>query len=162
LALLEGESERIRCFNVALGSRNTRSRFFLNDFPYASSMLPMTDHLRDVFPHASCAQEVVVDCWRLDSLQGIDIKAPALMKVDVQGAELDVLNGCGNLLNQVGALQLEVNFEPFYECQTSVVELIGFLTDKGFTSFIQQNTYLSETNPRRVLFCDLLFLRNHL
>ena len=58
---------------------------------------------------------------------GIDV-----LKLDVQGAELAVLRGAGELLDGVQALDLEVEFNPIYREQPLFGDIDVFLRAHGF------------------------------
>jgi FkbM family methyltransferase len=55
-----------------------------------------------------------------------------VMKLDVQGAELDVLRGAGELVDPVRALDLEVAFHPVYRDQPLFSDVDRFLRAHGF------------------------------
>jgi hypothetical protein len=54
------------------------------------------------------------------------------LKLDVQGAELAVLRGAGELLEQVRVVDLEVEFNPIYRGQPLFAEIDVFLRERGF------------------------------
>lgn len=78
---------------------------------------------------------------RLDSvLQGtID-----LIKLDLQGYELEALKGCGDLLRQTRCIITEIEFVPLYEGQPLFGDVDVFLREKGFRLF---NLYELWTQP---------------
>lgn len=57
---------------------------------------------------------------------------PDFIKIDVQGAELDVLQGAERVLEKTAALLIEVNFFRYEPSIPLVHEVIGFLADRGF------------------------------
>jgi FkbM family methyltransferase len=54
------------------------------------------------------------------------------LKIDVQGAEMDVLNGQMRTLSSAVVVQVEVPFIPFYEGQASFAEIDKYLRGRGF------------------------------
>ncbi len=54
--------------------------------------------------------------------------------IDVQGAELQVLKGLGDWLNQFRYLNIECSKVPIYKTGASAQEVIDFLTKAGFTA----------------------------
>jgi hypothetical protein len=52
--------------------------------------------------------------------------------MDVQGAELNVLRGCGDFINNVQAIHTEVGIEPLYEGGTSKSELLQYMAQRNF------------------------------
>ena len=61
-----------------------------------------------------------------------EISEVGLMHLDVQGAELKVLNGAGDFLSKIHAIWLEVSSEKFYRNQPLASELCIRLSDAGF------------------------------
>jgi FkbM family methyltransferase len=55
-----------------------------------------------------------------------------VLKLDVQGAELAVLRGAGDLLESVRTLDLEVEFNPIYRDQPLFADVDTFLRARGF------------------------------
>ena len=67
---------------------------------------------------------------RLDDIE--EITACDFLKIDVQGAELDVLEGAVRTLARTAVVELEVEFVPLYEGQPLFAELDGFMRRNGF------------------------------
>lgn len=74
-----------------------------------------------------------VDCRRGDDLVRDGVPAPDVMKIDVQGAELDVLVGMGTVLEEVDKIYLEIHREKSKRYYTCPSEIEAFLRDQGFT-----------------------------
>jgi hypothetical protein len=55
-----------------------------------------------------------------------------MVKIDVQGAELDVFEGLGRKLEDVLVIWAEVEFIPIYENQPLFSEIEQFLRSRGF------------------------------
>jgi hypothetical protein len=58
-----------------------------------------------------------------------------MLKIDVQGAELDVFVGAGTLLEDALLIWTEVEFLPLYRDQPLFAEVERYLRDKGFQLF---------------------------
>ena len=72
----------------------------------------------------------------LDTLAGERAAAgPYLLKVDVQGAELDVLRGAGRVLAESQAVILEVSFIEFFDGGSLAHEVISEMADRGFVIY---------------------------
>jgi FkbM family methyltransferase len=67
---------------------------------------------------------------RLDDIE--EITACDFLKIDVQGAELDVLEGAVRTLSGTAVVELEVEFVPIYEGQPLFAEIDGFMRRNGF------------------------------
>jgi FkbM family methyltransferase len=78
----------------------------------------------------------VVKVKRLDQIiaqYGLGARLPhALLKCDTQGFDLQVLEGCGDLLTQVRLLQIETSISKIYDNAPSMIDMLRFLDDRGF------------------------------
>ena len=70
---------------------------------------------------------------RLDEFADLkNIERPSIMKLDVQGYELEVLKGSENILNYVDHIIIEISFVEIYENQACRNELIEFMKPYSF------------------------------
>lgn len=146
----------IEYFNVALSARDEERLFYLNKFSYSSSLLKMTDTHKKMFPHTKDETAINLSCQRLDSIGNIILKKPVYVKIDVQGAELEVLSGFGDLLNKIDMIQVELSFENFYKDQCKYPELFNFFYSHGFANFFQLEPKFKNN---KIIYCDLLFVK---
>jgi hypothetical protein len=86
-----------------------------------------------------------------------EIRGDILLKLDVQGYELHVLNGAMTLLPKVDACIIEINIDHFYEGQPSFSELVGLLNAYGleYAGNLQQHY----ADDGRVMWIDAVFAR---
>jgi hypothetical protein len=61
-----------------------------------------------------------------------EIAQPALLKIDVQGYEKEVLEGVGSLLKTFAWIYVECSFMELYAGQTLAHEVITMLAKRGF------------------------------
>lgn len=105
----------------------------------SSSILKPGTHVEN-YPHIKFGETLTLQSTRLDSLlkslvtsgKIADSSVFDLLCMDVQGAELYVLKGCGEILNNIQALWLEVNQGGMYEGDTPFVDMISYLNIHGF------------------------------
>jgi FkbM family methyltransferase len=71
-----------------------------------------------------------IETRRLDDIA--DCPAGDYLKLDVQGAELDVLRGAGKSLASAVVIELEAEFVPLYENQPLFGDIQVFLAARGF------------------------------
>lgn len=145
-----------KALNIALGRTNDRCVFYRNQFSFSSSYQQMTHDLKKLFPHASETNEILVDRRRLDALPDIVLVPPVFLKVDSQGSEMDVLDGCGELLSHMACVQVEMNFVSLYEGQPSPEVVVRYMAQHGFDRFLQWHPYFQDG---RLVTCDMLFFR---
>ena len=97
---------------------------------------------------------------RLDSA----VEGPVdLLKLDVQGAELDVLQGAERLLGDVLVIHAEVEFFPLYRQQPLFDELFSFLRSHSFELFdfthLERYGYRGgDSRGERLLWGDAVFI----
>jgi hypothetical protein len=116
----------------ALGSQDTSSLFYVTERSDSSSLLHPGDAQERAYG-SRVAGEMKVEVRRLDHVMtAAQIERPALMKLDVQGAELDVLEGAGALLQDIDYLYLEGSFVELYEGQALITDIVTFLGRHGF------------------------------
>jgi FkbM family methyltransferase len=71
----------------------------------------------------------------LDSLLDDRIEAPFLIKVDVQGAELDVLLGAERTLRNTEYVILEVSLFDFFKGGPQFHDVVTFMKSRGFVAY---------------------------
>lgn len=145
-------------FNFALSDESKKISFGLNNFHDSSSILKMTDTHKIEFKQTDKEEIITIDAFRLDSIKEINIVGQAFIKMDVQGAELMVLMGAEKILDKIDGIQLELNFENFYESQATYIEICNFMYLHNFKRFFQIGLLESQKN-NKILACDLVFLR---
>lgn len=116
---------------VAIGSRSEISVFHVADREDSSSLLEIGAGQESAFGVAAAsAIEVQVEplgkCLSL-----IDLSRPVLMKIDVQGFELEVLRGIGDL-SQIDLIYVELSFIELYLGQPLFDDVSEFLAGHGF------------------------------
>ena len=108
---------------------------------------------------ASPVGTTAIDMTTLDELVAAEAFPSAqLMKLDVQGSELEVLRGGTHTLADAEVVLVEVSLLPLYEGAPILHEVVAFLADSGFAAY----DFLSERRrPRdQALFqTDMLFVR---
>lgn len=77
-------------------------------------------------------KRVPITLRRLDDVWPIALDPPDFVKIDVQGFELRVLRGFGEMLNHVRCIELEVVLVPLYRQQPCLGDVVDFLRSAGF------------------------------
>lgn len=78
--------------------------------------------------------QVALQMRTLDGLLAGE-KGRLFLKLDVQGAELDVLAGGASIIAQVDAVLLEVSIVEFNIGTPRIAEVLGFMRERGFEVF---------------------------
>ena len=88
-----------------------------------------------VKPMLITEREITVNLVTAESaLSSVGI-SPEIVKLDIQGAELEALKGFGELLRSVICIEMEVSFMRAYQDQPLVGNLYDFMFDAGFGLF---------------------------
>jgi hypothetical protein len=82
---------------------------------------------------------------------------PALLKLDVQGYELEALKGCETLLDRFAYAYVECSFMELYAGQALADEVVGWLQKRGFQLCGVYN--MSYDKGGRAVQGDFLFSR---
>ena len=64
-----------------------------------------------------------------------ELPAPYALKVDVEGAELDVLDGCAGVLGQTEAVLLEVRLFELVPGGAQLHDVIPYMKERGFVAY---------------------------
>lgn len=94
-----------------------------------------------------------VDSIPLDeAARKYDFKEAAILKLDVQGYELEVLKSGPELIGQLDAIYLETEFQPFYEGQPVFSDIDTYLTGQGFTLVDLKRTLQRRRNNSTITY----------
>jgi FkbM family methyltransferase len=113
-----------------------RERLFHEcNFPMTSSFYEPNTELLSKFQNlVNLTQVVRTETMQTHRLDDIPEAADAdFMKLDVQGAEVDVLNGAEKMLETVTVIHTEVEFVPMYKGQPLFAEVDQRLRQAGFS-----------------------------
>lgn len=150
---------QVRVLASALGSRSGRLTFYRASYSPASSALPPNARQEEDFPETGAAVPVEVPVERLDTLLADEtLKPPLLLKLDLQGYELEALQGAPETLRASDYVLLEVSFEPMYEDEPLFDELYAFMRGAGFR-FVRPLDVLTDA-AGEIVQMDALFARN--
>jgi hypothetical protein len=78
--------------------------------------------------------ELRVPIKRLDACLSTPPPRPVLLKIDVQGFELEVLQGATDLLPHIDAVYVEASYVELYEGQALHEDIERYLAEAVFTS----------------------------
>lgn len=122
----------VRWHGVALGSKRKKSVMTVNSSIDTSSLLPLTKEGKKEW-NVSETGKTSVQIWPLDIWrQAAQLPWPNLIKLDVQGYELECLKGAIECLSQKLVILCEISFKQFYQNQPRFSELVSFLGNLGF------------------------------
>lgn len=147
------------------------AELYLTRKPRCSSLLPPNRDVVDRFPAAD-RYDVVgrhpVACTTVDAAL---VRAGATMdfiKIDTQGAELDVLRGAEQSLDTCLGIEVEVEFQPLYRGAAVFREIDEWVAARGFELFDLRRTFFPRADapadaPQskgQIVFGDALYFRD--
>jgi FkbM family methyltransferase len=125
--------DKVKLYETALGATAGESLMRITADDDASSLLAVGAVQTDLFGTREVSQRIV-PVRRLDQILSPEqIAAPALLKIDVQGFEVEVLRGAEGLLSAFEVVYVEASFRELYVGQALVDEVIALLHTAGFT-----------------------------
>jgi FkbM family methyltransferase len=132
--------------------------------PQVSSLYEPNSEILNKFPDSKrfdVVETAAIDCVSLDSLNLPKIE---FLKIDIQGAENDVLKGASSMLNSVLGLEVEVEFTELYKEQPLFGDICKTLSKNGFDFFDFVSLYRWERSAHNAhgqcMFGDALFLKS--
>lgn len=161
-------------YPVALGRSEELRSFYVTEGPQCSSLYPPNETVLSRYNGMEMARLKEVTTVSTTSLDGFVadnvIGAVDFIKIDIQGAELEVFQGGKKTLENVLAIVTEAELIEHYVGQPLFGEVCAFLTEQGLQ--FQRFLYLGgrglkpiimEDNPYAVsqhMWTDVLFIRN--
>lgn len=100
----------------------------------SSSLLEFGSHSTD-YPDITFTSEISVKSKRLDALIS-ESEMPNFINLDIQGVEMQAIEGLGKLIERLDYIFVEVNRREVYLGCTKVWDLDDYLEDLGFTRAI--------------------------
>ncbi len=148
----------VRLHRAALGPDRGTATLHVSARNDSSSLLPISDIQSRIFPGTEEVGTATVPVGPLaDFVTREALVAPALLKIDVQGFELEVLRGAEGLLDSFDWIYVEASWLALYEGQALAGDVIAFVEAQGFTRAGEYNR--SEDAHGTPVQADFLFHR---
>jgi FkbM family methyltransferase len=149
LSAADSHWRSLRYLPHAIGGQSGTRTLYRPRFGNSSTMLPPNTAIGDAFdkPQFFDVEETTqVDVIRLDdALDQFDIRNPDYLKLDVEGAEFEILEGAAQTLSTLSAIRVEVCFIEVRQGQRLGMEVGHYLERLGFRLM-----HMTELNPWRV------------
>ena len=114
--------ENVVVENLCLGSTSGEIEFFKTENPAQNSVLPPAS-----FSSIKCMVKLTMGEKLVDRYSDL-LGEHNVLKIDVQGLEMDVLKGFANTLNKFTFIIIEISFEIFYDKQSSYLDIFNYLS----------------------------------
>ena len=127
----------------------------------SSSILEMEDSHLLGSPESIFVGSEMIRVFKLDNVVGNFIKPEnvVFLKLDVQGYELEVLEGAHKTLPFIKGLQIEISIEPLYKNQLIFNEMLNYVEQLGYELWDMQPCFWDKLTGKLLQF-DGIFLRN--
>jgi FkbM family methyltransferase len=174
-ALLNRQARRgLQFYPVALGRTEETRPLYEAAHPMCTSLYRPNQALLDCFTHLDDARLKAVSSVSTVSLDRFaaehELGRIDFVKMDVQGAELDILAGGAKALQDVACIVSEVEFVPLYENQPLFGDVCALLAQRGlmFHKFLGAGGRSMKLASRQdtandavqLLWADAMFVRD--
>ncbi len=124
------EVPKARHIEAGAGAKAGELPFTIWDDTEGSSFLPQENT-----PITQNKTRRTVKIVTIDSLYPEGAKLPELVKLDIQGFELEALKGAQRLFGQTELFIVEVSLHEFMPNQPSVAEVVAFMAERGYDAY---------------------------
>lgn len=166
--------KQITYYPYALGKTNEKKKLYITQHPMCSSLYKPNEDLNKLYYNLEVTKlikESEIDTISLDFFaEKYDVIDIDFIKIDVQGAELDIFQGATKSLQNVLQIVCEVEFIPLYENQPLFGDVCNFLkkNDLIFNKFLNiagrsLKPIMLNKNPNlgsQHMWSDALFIKN--
>ena len=127
-------NKNVTIHNVALGNEIGSIKFNKNKYGHISSILDISEENKHYPKEKNDLNQIEVAIKTLDSYAFLSNKPKSisLLKLDVQGYELEVLKGGEKTIEHLDYIVIEANLEELYVNQPSFTEINAYLNSKNF------------------------------
>jgi FkbM family methyltransferase len=161
--------------NIAVAGTSSRRRLYVTKSPVNTSLLRPQERLvqRYDIPGLEVDHLSSVKTDSLDSILSPRARtkkaAGEFIKIDSQGAEMEIMQGASRTLKkETAAILCEIVFSPIYKLQKTFSEVDRFLADRGFTLYSLEPHFISSKRldrreyetEERLLWADALYFKD--
>jgi len=148
----------VSLINAAVGPEKGLVEMHLSERDDSSSLLPIGKDQVYIFPGTQEISVLKVEVAPLSHFINANvIISPSMLKIDVQGFEMQVLKGSKNLLHLFDYIYCECSFIELYVGQNLVSDVISFLDTMGFNMAGVYN--LCSDRSGRAIQADFFFIK---
>lgn len=147
----------VKCYQIALGAKQRQQKIYVTKHDDSSSLLkPFL--ISNYFFGAKALYEFNI---KVDRGENFISKKPAgntLLKIDVQGYELEVIKGFSNKIGCFNYIFVELSGVELYSGQSLYSHIINHLTKKGFSLISKTNEIFFKD---KFIQADYLFINRN-
>jgi len=147
-------------YNIGIGKKYEKKKFYITNRKDSSSFLKVERKIKGNEDYR-VEEERIITIKSLDKIMSEKkLLGPILMKIDVQGFELEVLKGSSSTLKKTKYIIIEVSNDEIYFKQPLSNEIIKYLNSNNFEiikkSSITTNIPKSNFSQIDILFKNIL------
>ena len=153
---LFNSDKKVTLFESAIGPKEEIVQMHVSNRDDSSSLLNIGKNQTTIFPGTKEKSTEEIKVAPLSHfLTKEELIKPVLVKIDVQGFELEVLKGSVELIHNFDFIYVECSFVELYEGQALASEVISFLDNYSFMLKGVYNTYYDKN--KIAIQSDFLF-----
>lgn len=120
--------------NTAIGDNEGEIKINVSQNSYSSSILDILPRHVESAADSVYVGEITAPITTIDKIisQHYTGEENLFLKIDTQGYERQVIEGCISSMHLIKGLQLELSLTPLYDGETLMQEMIDLLRAKGF------------------------------
>lgn len=150
------DDSNVKLFTVAISNESGKTEIHISHREDSSSLLPIGDKQNEMFPGTYEIGTEIIAMKRLNEVLNADeLIEPVLMKIDVQGFEMNVLKGSTELFNKIKYIYSECSYIELYKGQALFPEISEFLQSFGYRLSGEYNTSFDQSG--KSIQSDFLF-----
>ena len=145
-------------YNCCLGNKSSFQIFNITDRDDSSSLLEPSIFKNSIY---KIVNKISIKVEKLDNIIKLNYKNKNLLKLDVQGYELEVLKGSKKNLSKIDYIIIELGTKKSYLRQPSKFETINFLKKNNFKlQKISNKTKIMNSWEADFLFVNIKKINN--
>lgn len=150
---------KVALYQVAIAAYEGKEKIHVSKRDDSSSLLPITSAQNRLFPGTEeSGTEYIYTAPLKNFINNQEIVSPALLKIDVQGYELEVLKGSKEILQAFEGIYVECSFVELYKDQALAHEVIAYLDKQRFS--LEGIYNIVYDNQGKAIQGDFLFKKN--
>ena len=153
--------------NTLLWSENKKKKFNITKNLISSSLYEINEEVLKNFKNFDEHQIIDIKevfTKKIKDIQEID--KCNFMKLDAEGAELEIMKGMEDKIDNVLGVEIETQFVERYLGSPSFAEVNKFLEDKGFElyllnveSWVREDGFFNSSSNHKVIWGDLVYFK---
>ena len=143
-------------FNIGLSNKSSKENFYITKREDSSSLKKKIDNSSIYFPDVYFEKSLNINVRQLSEFKDVieNMPEPRALKIDVQGAELDLIKGSNKILNKFKYVFIEISFFNIYLESGNYEDIFEILHQEGFKEIFSYNKLKSR---KKLISKDYLF-----